>query len=162
MKKDLNLLKDSLLEIKGLDTGHANVQKVIGKENIIIDENGQTYAGIADNQGNMFYIRSTKKTTFRPLSNKAIKRYKSTTPCEMVLTVRKVDVEALIQQIMPRMNKNCIMTSVNTDSPEVFKKETGIKNPTIDFSEWQIIKFEFNLISTVSSMTNCIVDLCKC
>lgn len=155
-----DILKSDILNLKIMDTGHSNVQKVHGK-NEIVDKDGQVYVGINDKSNN-FYIRAVKSSTFGLISKGAVKRYKVTTPCEIVCTMRNVDVFKFAAAVVPIISKAGIIKSINTDSAEIYIKETGDKSPKIDFRNWQIVKIEFKVVYIANSIANCLTDLCKC
>jgi hypothetical protein len=151
LSEQLNILRDNILSITGMDTGHANVQLVYNK-NIIVDQDGQQYAGITDTEGNTFYVRSVKDTTFNQISRCANIRYKAKSPCEIVFTIRKMDVEKFAEGVIPHVSKAGLISKLSTDSAAIYIKETGDKSPTIDFKEWQLVKIEFSVIYAVNSI----------
>lgn len=157
----LNILREKLLAIDGIDAGFANVQ-MVDKVAMVIDKDGQQYNGISDTNGNMFYLRSTRKTSFALLDGKCSKRYKTTAPCEAVFVFQKLDTEKLLNRIVPMISKAGRIISVDANSDSLYIKETGNKNPKMDFNQWQILKIEFQIIDVVTSMTKCIENLCEC
>lgn len=162
IKDKLNILKETLLEISVFDYGHAGVQKVSGTE-IIIDEAGLEYVGINDKGNGSFYVRAVKDTSFSLLQRGgAVKRYKAVTPCELICTVQKLNVEAFSKQVIPIVSRAGVIKRISTDSAEIYIRETGNKKPKIDFKKWQLVKIEFDAQYSTSTIAECLVELCKC
>jgi len=140
--------------------GHANVSKPNGSD-VIIDSDGQTYAGIADNLGNYFYIRSLKETTYQPVRRGArIPYYEARTTCRIVASHTLADEADILQILLNSISsEGCTATSSDIERTRVFKTETG-KDPSV-YELPTLVALNFDVI-WISKTNNCSLTPCDC
>jgi hypothetical protein len=160
MIEELENIKTHLLaKYNTFNKGYANVSKPNQTE-LIIDSDGQSFCGISDNEGNYFYIRSLKKSTYDPISRGArVAFYKRTTECRIVaihLTASEEDIETIL---VNSVSSNAhVVTNTDKEKTRVFFDETGAK---LTHKELTLVSCDFNVVDTVSTK-NCELNPCDC
>lgn len=161
MTEEINDIKTYLLaKYNSFHKGFANVSKPNG-ENVILDELGQVYAGIADNQGNYFYIRSVKEPKFEAIRRGArIAYYRRLEVCRIVAVHTKSSEEDILQMLLNGISANGgVAKSADVERTRVFKTETGKDAGTIALPT--LVAVDFELIGITRS-NNCTLNPCNC
>lgn len=160
MTDQLNDIKSYLLtKYTTFDTGFANVSKPNQTE-LIIDADGQSYCGIADNLGNYFYIRSLKSATYTPHQRSArIAYYDAVTQCRIVVIHHNANEENVLQLLINSVTaKGHRVTKSDCEATRVFTEETGAK---LNTNEFTLVSVDFEVTEIISSK-NCTLNPCDC
>lgn len=158
--QQLNDIKTYLLaKYTSFNKGYANVSKP-NQKNEVLDEDGQQFAGISDQDGNFFYIRSLKAISYDGIKRGArTPFYKRTTQCRIVVIhteASEEDIETIL--INSISSQGHTVTKIDTDRTRVFKEETGSDLTNKNFT---LVSCDFEVVDTVSS-TNCSLNPCNC
>jgi hypothetical protein len=160
MIEQLENIKTYLLaKYTSFDEGYANVSKP-NQTDIIIDSDLQKYAGITDNNGNYFYIRSLKKTNYKPIGRGSnVAYYEAATQCRIVVVHHKASEDDIKQILLNTIHaKRHHIDSIDTDSTRVFKEETG---QNLEKKTYTIVSCDFTVTDAVSAK-NCTLNPCNC
>lgn len=148
-----------LAKYTSFDRGYSNVSKP-NDTDIILDDSGQQFAGISDTDGNFFYIRSMKTSTFDPIRRGArIAYYKRTTSCRIVAVhtdANEEDIEKLLINSVSALGHG--VTKTDIERTRVFKEETG---HDLTRKELTMVSCDFEVVDTVTTM-NCELNPCNC
>ena len=159
-KQQLNDIKTYLLaKYTSFNNGYANVSKPNQKD-VVIDEDGQNFAGINDSEGNFFYLRSLKVASYDPQRRGAkIPFYKRTTQCRIVVIhtdANEEDIETILINSISSLGHT--VTKIDTEKTRVFKEETGTDLP---YKHLTLVSCDFEIVDTVSTK-NCELNPCNC
>lgn len=160
MKAELTALKTYLLaQYDYFDKGHANVSKP-NQTDIILDEDGQNYAGITDTDGNYFYLRSTGAQSYDAIRRGArVAYYNVTTQCRAVCVHKSASTDDLIQSLVQGISaKGHVVTKAEADKTKVFREETG---QNLRWNHLTLVYVDFE-ISEIVSAKNCELNPCNC
>ncbi len=158
----LTNLKDYILaNYPEYNKGFANVSKPDGTE-IVIDEN-MNYAGIADNLGNYFYIRSLKEKSYKPFSRGCrVLSYEVTTKCRLVSIFHQKQDEAHLQNIINAISyMGHVVDKSDGERTKVFFDETGTRNMNDNLKNLSLLSIDFTVTELVSAK-NCKPPICEC
>lgn len=156
----LNDIKTYLLaKYTSFNKGYANVSKP-NQKNEVLDENEQQFAGINDQDGNFFYIRSLKACTYDAIKRGArTPYYKRTTQCRIVVIhheANEEDIETILINSISSLGHT--VTKIDTEKTRVFKEETGTDLP---YKHLTLVSCDFEIVDTVSTK-NCELNPCNC
>lgn len=160
INEELKNIKTYLLaKYKSFNKGYANVSKP-NEKNEVLDEDGQLFAGISDQDGNFFYLRSLKSASYEPIKRGArVPYYKRTTQCKIVAIhseASEADIETIIVNSITSLGHT--VSKVDTEKTRVFKEETGKDLTNNNFT---LVSCDFEIVDTVSSK-NCELNPCNC
>lgn len=163
MIDQLIALKDYILDkYAQYNTGFANVQKPDGTD-VVLDVEGQQYAGIADNKGNYFYIRSLKDSRYTVMGRSCRPLYyQRVTTCRIVSLMKGVNDESHLQAVVNAVSmKGHDVTRSVTERTQVFFEETGTRNITDGLKTVSLLYVDFEITDVVSAK-NCSLEICEC
>jgi hypothetical protein len=160
MKTELKNIKNYLLtKYTSFDRGYANVSKP-NRTDLIIDEDENEFKGLSDTEGNYFYIRSLKTSTFEPIHRGArIAFYKKTTQCRIVAmhtNANEEDIETILISSITSQGHNVSKTDL--EKTRVFRDETGTDLTKKDYT---LVSCDFEIVETVNTK-NCSLNPCNC
>lgn len=162
-KNKIEILRNYILENYPLyDNGFADVMTPEGT-NLIVDREGMEYKGIADTNGNFFYIISLGKINYTPLVRGCrIMSYRATTSCKIVSMVKNVPgqshIDLLVSAISMCGNE---VKSINSEKTSVFFQETNTKKMSNELENISLISCEFEINQSLS-VKNCKLINCEC
>lgn len=157
----LETLRDSMLTgYKIYNKGFANVTKPDGTD--VIEGEGE-YRGIEDSNGNYFYLRSLKESTFEPVGRGCkVLSYSRETKCRAVSFIRKTDDdshEMLLVTAISRAGHS--VDKVVSDKVKVFYEETGTRNVNNQLEKVSLLYCDFTVTEIISAK-NCKQINCYC
>ena len=162
MNEKLEAIKTYLLTKYDIyHNGYANVEKPNGTE-IVIDENGQ-YAGITDNKGNYFYIRSLKESTLEATQRNCKPQfYKRVTKCRIVSIIRDAKENEHSLALIEAISRNGHEANRSvTNRTQVFFEETGTRKINDSINKLSLCLIDFDVVDIVSARS-CKQEICKC
>lgn len=141
--------------------GYANVFKPSQKD-IVINDAGD-YCGIADNNGNYFYIRSLKETRYTPKYTSARPiAYNAKTTCRIVSVLHSDNPQAHVDALISAVsNAGHFLTRAVYENTLVFKEETGNDLTNLNTVGMSFVLVDFDVEEIVSAK-KCPPELCKC
>ena len=159
----LQVLRDYMIANYPLyDNGFANVANPDGT-NLVLDKEGFEYKGIADTNGNFFYIISLGKISYTPLVRGCrVMSYKATTSCKIVSMVKNVPDQSHIDLLVSAISMcgNEVKT-INSEKTNVFFQETNTRKMSNELENISLISCEFDIVQSVS-VKNCKLINCEC
>lgn len=160
MANKLTEIKDYILaKYPQFNAGYANVSKPEGSD-LIIDADGQNYAGIDDAHGNHFYIRDLKADNYTPVQRGArVIYYKLTRRIRIVAVYRNGDEDTVLKMLINAISaQRHSVTSANRERTSVFKEETG---KDLTRKELTIVSVDFE-VNDIVSPKDCSLNPCTC
>ncbi len=158
----LNNLSDSILATyPQYNAGYVDVFKPADKD-VVINSQGD-YCGIADNNGNYFYIRQLREARYSPqkYSCRPI-NYQVTIQCRIVSVIRTSDYQAHLDALIYSLTKQGHVLSRAVYEPtSVFREETGTTNMSLSLEGLSLVLADFT-ISYNESAKNCPPQICNC
>jgi hypothetical protein len=162
-KNKIEILRNYILENYPLyDNGFADVMTPEGT-NLIIDREGMEYKGIADTNGNFFYIKALGKIDYTPMvRGSRVMSYKATNLCRIVSMIKNVidpnHIDLLVSAISMCNNE---VKSINSEKTSVFFQETNTKKMSNELENISLISCDFEIVDLVS-VKNCKQINCNC
>ena len=159
----LQVLRDYIIASYPLyDNGFSDVTSPEGT-NLILSKDGFEYKGIADTNGNFFYIISLGRINYTPLVRGCrIMSYRATTSCKIVSMVKNVPdqshIDLLVSAISMCGNE---VKSINSEKTTVFFQETNTKKMSNELENISLISCEFEINQSLS-VKNCKQINCEC
>jgi hypothetical protein len=162
IKQQLKALCDQILADYPLyNAGYYDVFKPSQKD-VVINDVGD-YCGIADNNGNYFYIRQLREARYSPqkYSCRPI-NYQVTIQCRIVSVIRTSDYQAHLDALIYSLTKQGHVLSRAVYEPtSVFREETGTTNMSLSLDDLSLVLADFT-ISYNESAKYCPPQICNC
>jgi len=159
----LQVLRDYIIANYPLyDNGFSDVTSPEGT-NLILSKDGFEYKGIADTNGNFFYIISLGKINYTPLVRGCrIMSYRATTSCKIVSMVKNVPEQSHIDLLVSAISMcGNEVKSINSEKTSVFFQETNTKKMSNELENISLISCEFEINQSLS-VKNCKQINCEC
>lgn len=143
------------------NAGYYDVFKPAQKD-VVINDVGD-YCGIADNNGNYFYIRQLREARYSPqkYSCRPI-NYLVSIQCRIVSVIRTKDYQAHLDSIIYSLTKQGHVLSRAVYEPTmVFREETGTTNMSLSLDGLSFVLVDFS-VQYNQSAKNCPPQICTC
>lgn len=158
----LNNLSDSILATyPQYNAGYFDVFKPADKD-VVINSQGD-YCGIADNNGNYFYIRQIREARYTPqaYSCRPI-MYQASVTCRIVSVMRTSDYEGHLNALIYAVSKQGYnITRAVYENTLVFREETNTTKMTNALEGLSLILVDFN-VSFNQTAHKCPPQICDC
>lgn len=159
--KQIALAETILARYPQYNCGFANVFKPANKD-IVINDAGD-YCGIADNNGNYFYIRSLKESSFTPkYTSCRPMAYDVRTACRIVSVMHNTEPDSHLDVLISMVsNAGHTISRAVYENTLVFREEANADPSSLALHSMSLVLVDF-IVDEIVSAKKCPPELCKC